>query len=1388
MLNFQGLINLIKPNVEIEVKFKDKPYKVAMQYQRLLSWMPEHDYEESVVSYYNNNIRKIEGNTTRWEQKNKIKDFYYDFFTISVSEELPVQPVKGPVKYKRFRKRHSFIINKYRLDLTEVNNQYEIELEYIGNVEDFNIEELEREILKIYKLIHQSEHFITHQQIEMLNRKKITQVKARNIKFIDLTFGGIVGGSMDYVVAHKADGQTQWLIFNQGVWLVSKNYNLLKIDTDMPYSIYECEVINNLMVDGINVPYYILIYDCLYYEKNIEKEPLLTRRQYIKNVLTITSLYHIVEKPVLKLTSFFNDMMTMFNEQQDLLYPQDGFIFTPMGEYNYHSDQLPLYKRTLRERPDVCKWKPPHRITIDFRVDAGALLVYDMNLKKEVPFKGSAINPLNGISPLFNNYKGKIVESYYDVVCKLMIPIKWREDKDGPNRLDIAESNWLDIHDPILDDDLKGRSIELVKKYHNQVKNSLYGLPTIYPPLLSLPINYKLLDIGGGRGGDLHKWFRSKASHVYTVEPNEDNLKELKSRLQSFKGDVTIIPTIGEDTETIVSTVGKVDVISLMLSLSFFSGDHLDALVNTIASTLKVGGLVIFLTIDGSKLKSGQFNEAKFTIINHMVQVEIPGIVGKQWEFLVDLSVLTEKLSQYGIELVETRPATDELLLSADNMSYTSLFTYGYYKRVKDIKPPKGKKLSTITYPVLPDIKMLTDEEQASIQSPFGPLIRIGCNHFTDALLKSFNAEYQEDFSKRLTIVNNYKQQVLKYLPTVWSTYDGGLLPYLLLQGEAVLLSQLQEIVPVLYNLAAQLSQMTIYIFNQDFKLLQSSYQCGEMNDAIMLLSIDGHIDLLSQKTDGGLKTYFQLDDAIHYKLKKMVKIPTVKNIRDILGPIPPKLNYPQYEPIHQLVRETYPNMDMEQYYQGLTKTINKIYKGPIDVVDLFTSTNKREDLHNLLKSLKKHPAKTQRVHERVSWIDELLQQFNVNVKTMSILDIGAGKGEIITAIQQKYHLPKNRVYAIDIKLPVLKNVTTLSYVKNKIPLPDKSMDVILLLAVLHHIDVNQRVHLLKEIKRILVPGGYVIIREHDDNKQVSFLTFIELIHLFWYEVENEEEDLLSLMTKDDIKQLFNGFTSVYSYTYPDPNPQRLYNEVFRLSIDSFPYESLKPDNIDEQFKQLKTYKLTKNPIHFNITDYFMIEFKVKAHYLNQPSPWDYWQKYKKLNKNLIVSSFNPAIMVHFIKKFKATKVLDFAAGWGDRLIGALAANIQFYCGVDPFLNYQEMIDYFSSTTKVEMIQSSFVDAVLPQVDFNLVLTSPPHFNAEIYIKPFTDLTTWFDDYLIASLNKAWDALGQGHMVIILSDIPGAQYTEDMVTVFNQLHPESTYLGIQLNNCYIWKK
>lgn len=169
-------------------------------------------------------------------------------------------------------------------------------------------------------------------------------------------------------------------------------------------------------------------------------------------------------------------------------------------------------------------------------------------------------------------------------------------------------------------------------------------------------------------------------------------------------------------------------------------------------------------------------------------------------------------------------------------------------------------------------------------------------------------------------------------------------------------------------------------------------------------------------------------------------------------------------------------------------------------------------------------------------------------------------------------------------------------------------------------------------------------------------------------------------------------------------------------------------------------------------------------------------------------TTFRPSNLMTMIQMYKCKNILDFSSGWGDRLLGAMACDkdIEFYCGVDPnsalHPKYQEMINFIArkndiNKDKYMMIQSPFQSAILPNKPFDLVFTSPPYFDLEIYSKESTQSTEqfksendWYNGFLIPSVNKAWNALIKGgHFVLVINQRSGQNYVENIMAYMSKL-------------------
>lgn len=126
------------------------------------------------------------------------------------------------------------------------------------------------------------------------------------------------------------------------------------------------------------------------------------------------------------------------------------------------------------------------------------------------------------------------------------------------------------------------------------------------------------------------------------------------------------------------------------------------------------------------------------------------------------------------------------------------------------------------------------------------------------------------------------------------------------------------------------------------------------------------------------------------------------------------------------------------------------------------------------------------------------------------------------------------------------------------------------------------------------------------------------------------------------------------------------------------------------------------------------------------PSPTDVYECHR-LNNGAIVS-FKPSTAKYIYKLFDAENVLDPCAGWGGRMLGAMSLNIN-YTGYDTNKNMREA--YTNMITSQESFQSNismnWVDCLLGDFtkdNYDLVLTSPPYSNMEIY----EGMTPWQND------------------------------------------------------------
>lgn len=153
------------------------------------------------------------------------------------------------------------------------------------------------------------------------------------------------------------------------------------------------------------------------------------------------------------------------------------------------------------------------------------------------------------------------------------------------------------------------------------------------------------------------------------------------------------------------------------------------------------------------------------------------------------------------------------------------------------------------------------------------------------------------------------------------------------------------------------------------------------------------------------------------------------------------------------------------------------------------------------------------------------------------------------------------------------------------------------------------------------------------------------------------------------------------------------------------------------------------------------------------------------------------------IKMFKPKRWLDPTAGWGDRLRVAIASNVD-YVGVDSNTSmdkaYKSIIDDLAKGSKQYKVKIGRFQDVRITGKFDLVFTSPPFFNVEVYenMKDWKDIEEFMEEFLQPLLRKSYDHLeNNGHIVLYIEDRPDAAFIDLMKLYVKEELPNLEYEG-----------
>ena len=141
-----------------------------------------------------------------------------------------------------------------------------------------------------------------------------------------------------------------------------------------------------------------------------------------------------------------------------------------------------------------------------------------------------------------------------------------------------------------------------------------------------------------------------------------------------------------------------------------------------------------------------------------------------------------------------------------------------------------------------------------------------------------------------------------------------------------------------------------------------------------------------------------------------------------------------------------------------------------------------------------------------------------------------------------------------------------------------------------------------------------------------------------------------------------------------------------------------------------------------------------------------------RINLGSIVM-FKSTTAKYLYKKYGASHVLDPTAGWGGRMLGAWALDIDYtgidtnlelqpaYDGMIDFLNKEQELDtelFETQTSQLKMIFKSCLDVDFSQIPYDMVLTSPPYINLEIYehMEPWQSDELFYNNFFLPLFEK----------------------------------------------------
>lgn len=619
---------------------------------------------------------------------------------------------------------------------------YEIEIEYLDNINNLKEGEIIEKLDMIKnKGLNDHKHILKKIQSLFSDKieynRKFKKLPAHMMRFKEITNHLITLNSKNinnifknFSVTEKADGENNFVFVSKdGVFLLNDRSKITKLPLELSDKTLVNSLLNGEYVNYLNAFY---TFDILIYKgREVTNEYLPKRYTYMKEFekgIKSNDKFKLQTKKY-----YMSDMIKSSNKiynETKFPYQIDGLVFTPIDQ--------PF-------RSVAYKWKPLNEVTTDFLVkkshEPDTFYLYvtinktdlqkynirvDDDHEKMFPMysRNAFYVPIKFQMP---NVKEKtylvkdktlkdntVVEFSYD---KKWVPMRLRVDKTenyhksmrlrkffGPNAFGVAYDNWESLHnDPITTDIITGKqplpkSIKISRYYTGKTKsrrdsnielmNLFHGViikDMLYTEYVSKPRkNHNLLELSGGRGGDLRRWIKNKIRYLTIQDIDQTALDEAKKRLSNMNHRMKVKYIQGDLRTEMHDKLGsfKFDAIVMNFAIHYMLGgkEPLQNLFNTINNNLKPGGYFVFTTLDGQLVfellakhsiqfqeyynfkKDGKdiikikrlYKDNTFEQLGQEISVFVETIGEHAGEFLVNFDYLTGFFVKNGFDLVKS--------------------------------------------------------------------------------------------------------------------------------------------------------------------------------------------------------------------------------------------------------------------------------------------------------------------------------------------------------------------------------------------------------------------------------------------------------------------------------------------------------------------------------------------------------------------------------------------------------------------------------------------------------------------------------------------------------------------------------------------------------------